>query len=69
LEVIPIADCNPEVDIQSPAPGWPAKNVAKHDFPGSGARKKICRFMFARYFSDFLNRLEDDWIDPIIPDF
>jgi len=25
--------------------------------------------MFARHFSDFLNRFEDDWIDPVMLDF
>jgi hypothetical protein len=69
LEMVPVSHRNAEIDVESPAPWWPAKYMAKHDFPRCGAREKVCRFVPVRNLVDFPNRFENDRIDLVMPDF
>ena len=69
LEMVPVAHCNAEIDVESPAPGRPAKNMTKHDFPCCGAREKVWRFVPVRNLVEFPDRFENDRIDLVMPDF
>jgi len=43
--------------------------VVKQDLPSGRARKEVLGIMLARDLIDFSNRIENDWIDPVMPDF
>jgi hypothetical protein len=69
LEMLPVAQGNAEIDVESPAPWRPAKNMVQHDFPCRGAREKVRRLVPVCNLVDFPDRFEDDRIDLIMPDF
>jgi hypothetical protein len=67
--MVPVTHRDAEIDVESPAPWRPSKNMAKHDFPCRGAREKVRRLVPVRNLVDFPDRFEDDRIDLVMPDF
>ena len=67
--MVPVAHCSAEIDIQSPAPWRPAKNVAEHYLSRCSAREKVCRFVPPRNLIDFPDRFKNDLIDLVMLDF